>query len=89
MLFKGQQIAVALAAWALIALALLTLFGSLDYTLFFVIAFLGFLVAAAVASPYIVRPRWKSRLDLTAVAGTLIFGLIVAQKALEIWRLPG
>ncbi len=59
MLFKGQQIAVALGAWALLELALLALFGSLDYAFFYVIAFLGFLVVAALASPYIVRPRWK------------------------------
>lgn len=85
MLFKGQQIAIALGAWALIALALLALFGSLDYAFYYVITFLGFLVVAALASPYIVRPRWKSRLDYVALAGTLAFGLIVAQKALEMW----
>jgi len=86
MLFKGQQIAVALGLWAMLELALLALFGSLDYAFFYVIAFLGFLVVAALASPYIVRPRWKARLNYVAVAGTLGFGLIVAQKGLEIWR---
>jgi hypothetical protein len=85
MLFKGQQIVVALGAWALLVLALLVLFGSLDYAFYYVIAFLGFLVVAALASPYIVRPRWKSRQDYVAVAGTLVFGLIVAHKALEMW----
>jgi hypothetical protein len=86
MLFKGQQIAVALGLWAMLALALLALFGSLDYEFFYAIAFLGFVVVAALASPYIVRPRWKTRLDLVAVAGTLAFGLIVVEKALVIWR---
>jgi hypothetical protein len=89
MLFKGQQIAVALGAWALLVLALLALFGSLDYVFYYVIAFLGFLVVAALASPYIVRPRWKTRLDYVTLAGTLAFGLIVAQKALEVWRTLG
>jgi hypothetical protein len=86
MLFKGQQIVIALGLWVMLELALLALFGSLDYAFFYVIAFLGFIVVAALASPYIARPRWKSRLDYLAVAGTLAFGLIVAQKALEIWR---
>lgn len=86
MLFKGQEIVVAAGAWALLTLALLALFGSLDYAFYYVIAFFGFLVVAALAGPYIVRPRWKSRLDYVALAGTLAIGLIVAQKALEIWR---
>jgi hypothetical protein len=86
MLFKGQQIVVLLGALALLELALLTLFGSLDYVFFYVVAFVGFLVTAAMAAPYIVRPRWKSRLNYVAAAGTLVFGLIVAQKALTIWR---
>jgi hypothetical protein len=86
MLFKGQQIAVALGLWVMLELALLALFGSLDYAFFYVIAFLGFLVVAALASPYIAKPRWKTRLDFVAVAGTLAFGLIVAEKALVIWR---
>jgi hypothetical protein len=86
MLFKGQQIAIALGLWVMLELALLALFGSLDYAFFYVVAFLGFIVVAALASPYIARPRWKARLDFLAVAGTLVFGLIVAQKALVIWR---
>ena len=82
MLFKGQQIVVALGIWVLLVLALLTVFQSLDYTYFFILAFLGFIGITALTSPYTVRPRWKTGLDLTAVAGVLIFCLIVAQKAL-------
>ncbi len=89
MMFKGQKIAVALGTWALLVLALLVLFDSLDYAFYYVIAFLGFLFMVGLAGPYIVRPRWKSRLDYVSLAGTLVFGLIVAQKALEIWRTLG
>ncbi len=85
MLFKGQQIVVLVGAWALLVLALLTLFGSLSYEFFYIIAFLGFLVIASAASPYAARPRWKSRLNYVTAAGTLIFGLIIAQKFLTTW----
>jgi|AGTN01.2.fsa_nt_gi hypothetical protein len=85
MLFKGQQIVVLVGAWVLLLLALLTLFGSLSYEFFYVIAFLGFLILASAASPYVARPRWKSRLNYVTAAGTLIFVLIVAQQFLTIW----
>jgi hypothetical protein len=86
MLFKGQQFVVLLGVWALVELAVLTLFQSLDYVFFFVIAFLGFLVLASLASPYIARPRWRLRLNYVAAAGALAFCAIVAQRALEMWR---
>jgi hypothetical protein len=85
MLFKGQQVVVLLGAWALLELALLTLFRSLDYVFFYVVAFLGFLVLASLTSPYIARPRWRLRLNYVVAVGSLVFCLIVAQKALELW----
>lgn len=86
MFFKGQLVVIALGAWALLALSLLTLFGSLDHAFYFAVSFLGFLVIAALFSPYVVRPRWKSRLDLAGIAGALAFGVIVVQKAMVFWE---
>lgn len=85
MLFKGQQIVIVLGAWALLALVLLTLFGSLDYLFFFAIVFPGFLVIASLISPYVARPLWKSRLNYAGAAGMLAFAAIIVQKAMVFW----
>ena len=85
MLFKGQKIVVALGVWAMLELALLVLFRNTDYAYFFALAFLGYLVITATMGPYVIRPRWKSRLNYVTIAGALVFLLIVAQKTVEFW----
>lgn len=84
MLSKSQQLVVLLGAWALLALTILLLFGSLSITFYFTIAFLGFIILSALISPYTVKPAWKSRLNLVALAGLVLFCLAVVVKAIFI-----
>ncbi len=84
MLFKGQQIVLLIAAWAMLTLAVLLLFSALDAAYYFVLAFLGFLIISALISPYVLKPLWRSRLNYVTIIATLIFCLIIAQQALVI-----
>lgn len=90
MLFKGQQIVLLLGAWVLLTLALLMLFNALDAAYYFTLVFLGFLIISALISPYVLKPAWRSRLNYVAIGATLIFCVIIGQKALAYtsWSLP-
>lgn len=83
MLVKSQKIVVAFSAWALLALALLTLFNSLNYEYAFIIDLLGLLVITLLLSPYTMRPKWRSRLDAALLTGTAIFIVLIGCKALD------
>ena len=82
MLFKSQQIVILLGVWVLLTLALLMLFKAMDVTYYFTISFLGFLILAALISPYVLKPLWKSRLNNVTIVATLVFCLLMVQKAL-------
>lgn len=82
MLFKSQQIVILFGVWVWLTLMLLMLFKALDLTYFFAISFLGFLIISALISPYIVKPGWKSRLNYVTITATLVFCIILVQKAL-------
>jgi peptidoglycan/LPS O-acetylase OafA/YrhL len=84
MLFKGQQIVLLLGAWAMLTLAVLLLFNALDATYYFTLTFLGFLIISALISPYVLKPAWRSRLNYITIGATLIFCLIIVQKAIEV-----
>jgi len=83
MLVKSQKIVVAFSAWALMALALLALFNSLNYEYIFIIDLLGLLVITQLISPYTMRPKWRSRLDALLLTGTAIFIVLIADKAMD------
>lgn len=83
MFFKGQQIVLLLGAWALLTLSLLMLFNALDAAYYFTLAFLGFLIISALISPYVLKPAWRSRLNYVTIGATLIFCMIIGQKALD------
>lgn len=84
MLVKSQKIVVAFGAWAIAMLALLTIFNSLNYEYLFVLDLLGMLVIVQFLGPYIMKPKWRSRLNVFLMVGMAIFALIIFNKALHI-----
>lgn len=87
MLVKSQKIVVAFGAWAIAMLALLTIFNSLNYEYLFVLDLLGLLVIVQFLGPYIMKPKWRSRLNVFLMAGVAIFALLIFNKTLHILSL--
>lgn len=84
---KSQKIVVAFGAWAIAMLALLTIFNSLNYEYLFVLDLLGLLVIVQFLGPYIMKPKWRSRLNVFLMAGVAIFALLIFNKTLHILSL--
>jgi len=84
MLTKSQKLSYIFGAWVFVVLALLTLFQSLDPEYFFVLCLIGFLIIVELSGPFTVRPEWRKRVNVAIVVGVFIFGLIVANKVLNI-----
>jgi len=84
MLTKSQKLSYIFGAWVFAVLALLTLFQSLDPEYFFVLCLIGFLIIVELSGPFTVRPEWRKRVNVAIVVGVFIFGLIVANKVLNI-----
>jgi hypothetical protein len=87
MLVKSQKIVVTFGVWAIAMLELLTLFNSLDYEYLFMLDLLGLLVIVQIMSPYIMKPQWRSRLNVFLVVCAAVFGLLVSNKGLQIINL--
>lgn len=81
---KSQRIVVIFGAWVFLALAILAVFGSLNFEYFFVLCLIGFLVIVELSGPFSSRPRWRSRINLIILFGAAIFCLIVAGKVFDI-----
>lgn len=69
-------------AWFLTALVLLALLDALTLELFFVLAFLGFLVIIELTAPFAVAPEWRRRLRLLILVGLVGFGYVVVTQVL-------
>lgn len=84
MMTKNYQLIYVFGAWMFIVLALLTLFQSLSPEYFFVLCLIGFLIIVELSGPFTVRPEWRRRVNIVIIVGVLLFGLIVAEKVLDI-----
>lgn len=71
-------------AWMLGVVILLTVLGSLELELFFVLSLIGFLVVVELTAPIAVTPKWRRRLPWFIAIGLLVFGVIVVRRILEI-----
>jgi hypothetical protein len=83
MLVKSQKIVVAFGAWAIAMLALLTLFNCLNYEYLFMLDLIGLLVIVQFLGPYIMKPKWRSRLNVFMIVGVAAFALLIFNKALH------
>lgn len=80
----GQKIVIMFGAWTIVALALLMLSDNLDYGLLYALDLLGLLLLVQVMSPYMIKPRWRSTLNIALMAGVAVFCLLVITIALDL-----
>ena len=71
-------------AWMLAVIVLLTLLGSLELELVFVLSLIGLLVIVELTAPFNVTPRWRRRLLPLIALGLLGFAVIVVRRILAI-----
>ena len=82
---RREQIAIiALACWLSLIMVLLFLAHSVDLSIFFVLALIGFLIIVELMSPKYIQPGYLRYIKYLLAAGIVVFGLIVVQKVLEI-----
>jgi hypothetical protein len=87
-LMRKEQIAIiALALWLTIVSVFMLLTQQVDLEIFFIVFLVAILVLVYLMEPNFVQPRYLRYLRYLIAAGIVIFGLIVAQKVMEILRL--
>lgn len=87
MLLRSQMILIAFGAWELITLMLLALLNNLSYEYVFVLDLLGLLVIVQLVSPYVIKPKWRSNLNIFLLVGVAIFSVLVLMKAEHVFGL--
>jgi len=70
--------------WTYGAVVALTLFGALTFELFFIVSLIGFLIVIELTAPYVVEPRWRTRLRWVVGLGFVGFGYIAIRRVLSI-----
>lgn len=81
---KRQRFVTGVTAWLVGTILLLSLLGSMELELFFVVSLIGVLVVVELTAPFNVTPRWRRRLIPLIVVGLLGFGIIVVRRILAI-----
>ena len=81
---RRRRFVYGVVAWMLGATVFLTLLGSLELELFFVLSLIGLLVVVELTAPFNVTPRWRRRLIPVIAVGLAGFGYIVVRRILEI-----
>ena len=84
MLTKSQKLVFIFAAWALLALTVLTIFHLLSYEYYFLLCLIGFPIAVLVIGPHTVKPAWRSRANLVVLIGAIAFAALVVIEVLDI-----
>jgi len=82
---RKQQIAIiALAIWLTLITIFMLLAQSVDLEIFFVFSLIGFLIIVELIAPKYIQPGYLRYLQYILAVAIVIFGLIVAQKVMEI-----
>jgi hypothetical protein len=63
---------------------MLTLFRYLDYRLIFLLDLLGLAVIIELTGPYLIKPLWRSRINMILFTGILIFIVLVLKISADI-----
>jgi hypothetical protein len=84
MLAKSQRLVIALSIWIFTVLALLIFFKSLSFEFFFILCLIGFLIIIELSGHFLVKPKWRSRVNIIVVLGVIVFAVIVFARVLEI-----
>ena len=84
-LMRKEHIAViALAVWLTFISLFMLLAQSFNFEIFFVLSLIGFLIIVELIAPKYIQPGYIRYIRYILAAGIVIFGVIVAQKVLEI-----
>jgi uncharacterized membrane protein len=81
---KKQIAGIILALWFIIISAAMLLVERIDLVLFFVLAFIGFIVIVELMEPYYVKPGYLWYIRFLIAVGIVIVAVIVGQKVLDI-----
>jgi len=82
---RKEQIAIiALAVWLILIFVFMLLAQSVDLEIFFVLSLIGFLIIVELISPKYIQPGYLRYIRYILAAAMVIFGIIVAQKVMEI-----
>jgi antibiotic biosynthesis monooxygenase (ABM) superfamily enzyme len=82
---RKQQIAIiALALWLTIVSLFMFLTQGIDLGIFFVLSLIGMLVIVQILQSHYVQPDYQRYIRYLIAAGLVTFGVIVAQKILDI-----
>jgi 4-hydroxybenzoate polyprenyltransferase len=81
---KKQIATVALALWFTVIIIFMLFAEQIDFALFFVLGFIGFLVIVELIEPRYVKPRYVRYIRFLMVVGMVIFIAIVIQKVLDL-----
>ena len=85
---RKQQIAIiAFALWLTIVSLCMLLIQRFDIELFFVLCLLGILVIVQLMQSNYVQPGYLQYIRYITAAGIVMFGILVAQKVMEILAL--
>lgn len=82
--WKKSLAAGAMVIWLMIVLLFMILAQSLNLEIFFVLWLIGLLIVVELVDPAFVQPRYIRAVKFIIAAGVIVFGVIVAQKVLEI-----
>jgi hypothetical protein len=84
-LMRKEQIAIiALAVWLTLIAVFMLLARSVNLEIFFVLALIGFLIIIELIAPKYIKPGYLRYIQYVLAAAIVIFGMIVAQKVMEI-----
>jgi len=82
---RKEQIAIiALAVWLTLIAVFMLLAQSVNLEIFFVLALIGFLIIVELIAQKYVQPGYLRYIRYLLAVAIVIFGLIVAQKVMEI-----
>jgi len=82
---RKEQIAIiALAVWLTLIAVFMVLAQSVNLEIFFVLALIGFLIIVELIAPKYIQPGYMRYIRYLLAVAIVIFGLIVAQKVMEI-----
>jgi predicted tellurium resistance membrane protein TerC len=80
---KKQIAVITLALWLTIIALFMLLNERIDFALFFILGFIGFLVIVELMEPRHVKPAYHWYIRLLIGVGIVLFIAFIAQKVLE------
>ena len=81
---KEEMSIIAFGVWLMIISILMVLSQRVNLEIFFITGFIGFLVIVELIRASYFKPAYQKYIWYLVAAGMVIFGLVIAQKVMEI-----